>query len=68
MQAGLNTSRIEVDLNPLDWVMTNSVGTHKLHTKLPAYVLEVLHRNGVVDDPLYRYGWKELGGQESILS
>lgn len=48
-------SRIEVDLNSLDWLLTNAVGSHKLQTHLPASVLQVLHRHGVVEDPLYRY-------------
>eukprot|EP00775_Hariotina_reticulata_P003140 gene3140-3417_t len=42
-----------------EWTLTNANGSIALQTSIPAYPLEVLRANGVIGDPLYRYGEQE---------
>ena len=42
------------NLSSRQWVLQNSNRSITLHTTLPAYPLEVLRVNNVIEDPLYR--------------
>jgi beta-mannosidase len=50
---------VSVDLGALEWRMTNGNGSVSLNTTVPAHAVEVLRREGVIFDPMYRYGERE---------
>lgn len=43
-----------VDLGSETWTLVNGNGSISLNTTLPAYPLEVLHKQGVIEDPMWR--------------
>lgn len=47
-------AELTLSLDSKDWTMVNENGTLSLKTNVPAYPLEVLRSQGVIEDPLYR--------------
>ena len=52
--ASLAHAELVLTLDSRDWTMGNENGTLSLKTNVPAYPLEVLRAQGVIEDPLYR--------------
>lgn len=52
-----------VHLDKQTWRLQNANDSVSLETKLPAYPLEVLRVNGVIQDPNYRSAWSEVALQ-----
>jgi hypothetical protein len=54
--ASVVNGELVLSLDSKDWNMGNENGTLSLKTHVPAYPLEVLRSQGVIQDPLYRWG------------
>jgi hypothetical protein len=52
--ASVVNGELVLSLDSKDWSMANENGTLSLKTHVPAYPLEVLRSQGVIQDPLYR--------------
>ncbi len=42
------------------WILSNDARNVSVSCRVPALVLEVLHDNDIVGDPIYRYAWHDM--------